>query len=59
VIDGGDVDVLVVRREAHGHGRAGLKRNAVDNLDFGFIEHQNGVGICRKIQGARAAGDRE
>ena len=54
VVDGGDVDLLVIRRQADRHGRASSHRNAVDYLGFLFIENDNGGGVCRQVQCAGA-----
>ncbi len=54
VVDGGDVDLLVIRRQADRHGSAGLERNAVDNLGLGLVEDENGGGISRQVQSTGA-----
>ena len=42
VVDGGDVDLLVIRRQADRHGSAGGERDAIDDLRLLFVENENG-----------------
>src|SRR6202050_2907837 len=58
VVDGSDVDLLVIRRQANRHGRAGLERDTVDNFGLRLVENENGGGVSGQVQGASACQSR-